>query len=92
LLQQITFARSSGGSWDDCYGLAFSLDGRELAGVFNGKPSHLRVWNLASGEQVVEASIAADPHANLSGKPSYQGTKLAWTPSARTDHHLWLVQ
>jgi S1-C subfamily serine protease len=82
LVQQVSYPKASGGFWDDCHGLAFSADGRELAGVFQGQPSQLRVWDLPTGELTIDASISADPHAVLHGKPSYRGHNLLWSPDA----------
>lgn len=79
LVHQLTF-NGAAGFWDTCQGLAFSPDGSELAALFVAKPAQLRVWNLPKGEMTINASISADPHGNLHGRPSYNGREFDWIP------------
>ncbi len=79
LVQQLTFQPGSG-FWDDCHGLVFNAEGTELAGLFGHRPPKLRVWDLPKGRLSIEQPLAADPHGNLHGRPSYNGRDFQAMP------------
>ncbi|MEO6808423.1 MAG: hypothetical protein ABI353_04855, partial [Isosphaeraceae bacterium] len=71
----------------NCKGLAFSPDGRELAGVFERAFDgwHILVWDLANGKLVADhLGTGNDPFGK---KRFYEGRPLQWLP----DQTGWLV-
>jgi hypothetical protein len=71
-----------------CNALAFSPDGRELAGLFEfNRISQLLCWNVADGEQVVQIDFGAPVRAILNATVAYLHHPLDWFP----DRGRWLV-
>jgi hypothetical protein len=71
-----------------CRGLAFSRDGKELAGVFEvGAESRIIVWDVARGEVAGQHAFPGDFKVTLKNAIFYSGAKIDWLH----DGSGWLV-
>ncbi len=67
-------------------GLAFSPDGRELAGFFReGSGFSVQVWNMADGSTASTLLVPEDPSLSLN-RALYRGRAVQWL----ADHSGWL--
>ena len=71
-----------------CYALSFSADGSEIASVnFLGNGGHLKVWDLAKGEVVVDHPLPSGPNFATPGWSDLGSRSVQWLP----DGSAWLI-
>src|SRR5439155_16997881 len=64
-----------------CKGLAFSADGKALAGLYStGLAGRLVLWDVATGNVTADHHLPRDPQSAASNGFGYQGRPLEWLP------------
>ena len=66
----------------ECQGVAFSVDGKQLAVLLGGDAPELRVWQVKTGASSGQFDLKAVAE-QLSPRENYQGTRLEWFPDHR---------
>lgn len=70
------------------YALAFSPNGKELAGLFpSGRAGRLVVWDLTNGSITIDHRIPGAPSFRVADVAYVNGSKIDWLP----DGNAWLI-
>ena len=66
----------------ECLGVAFSVDGKQLAALRGGEAPQLRVWQVKTGASSGQFDLKEFAE-QLTPRENYQGSRLEWFPDHR---------
>ncbi len=66
----------------ECLGVAFSVDGQQLAALLGGDAPQLHLWQVKTGKEAGEFDLSSI-EAQIAPRENYQGPRIEWFPDHR---------